>query len=84
MALNLRALPLNPSAGGLAGRGGKAAGTGGDPLGPDAAGRHELSHILAIAFWALGHRVVGGHRQFFKTVTARLTLVFIDRHRGFL
>ena len=75
---------LDPSPGGLAGRFGKAARSRGYPLGPDAARRHQLFHILAIAFGTSGGRVAGRQRQLFETVTARFALVFINRHGGLL
>jgi hypothetical protein len=51
---------LYPSAAGLAGRGIKSAGTGGNALGPHTSRRHQLLDIPTLAFRAFGIGVPGG------------------------
>jgi hypothetical protein len=78
------ALKLDSSAGRLAGRATKAAGTGGNPLGPHTTRRHQLFDILALAFRTFGVRIIGRQDKLFKTVTAGFTLIFVNRHNRIL
>jgi len=50
---------LNPSPGGLTGRGTKSTGTGGNTLGSYTAGRHELFDFSTLAFRAFRRGIAG-------------------------
>ena len=50
---------LDPSPGRLTGRSAKSTGTGGNTLGPHAAGRHELLDIVTLAIGTLRYRIAG-------------------------
>ena len=78
------AVKLDPSAGRLAGRSVKAAGTGGNSLGPHTTGRHQFFDIPALAFRTFGVRIIGRQHKLFKTVAAGLTLIFVNRHNRIL
>jgi hypothetical protein len=78
------AVKLDPSAGRLAGRGIKAAGTGGNSLRPHTTRRHQLFDIPALAFRTFGVHIIGREHQLFKAVTAGLTLIFVNRHNRIL
>lgn len=82
--LKLRKEKLDPSAGGLAGRRIKAARAGGDTLGSDATCRHQLFNISAVAFGTFRFRIPGRQHQGFKTMTAGLALILVNRHLGLL
>jgi hypothetical protein len=54
--------------------------TAGNSLGTDAACGHQFLNIRARALRAFGDRIIGGQHQLFKTMTAGLALVFVNRH----
>jgi hypothetical protein len=79
-----RGKTLDRSTGGLTGRFLETAGTGRNALGAHGGGGYHFDHVLAGALRTFGWGVRWRQNQFFKTVTAAFTLIFIDRHRFFL
>jgi hypothetical protein len=58
----------------------ETAGTRGDALGPNGAGRHQLFDFFAAATGAFRRRVVGRENQGFELAVTFFAAIFINRH----